>query len=195
MSIQVSCPELNRLPELMSGLPISAPDDMWYALHTRSNFEQRVADELMNKGLETFLPVVRELRQWKDRKKVITLPVFPGYVFVCFIDKPSIKMNVLKTSGVVRILGRGDRPEPIPESEINSIRILLSAKSPFSGHEFLKAGDKVRIKRGALKDVEGYLVRVKNQTRIVVSINLLSQSISAEVSSRDVEVIRTANLG
>ncbi len=164
----------------------------WYAVYTRSNFEKRVAADLAAKHLENYLPLVEQLHQWKDRKKVVDVPVFPGYVFARFADSDKIRLQVLRTPGTVRILGQGDRIEPIPEVEIESIRRLLKANVPCFAHPFLREGAWVRVKRGALRDLEGILVRVKSKSRLVLSITLLSQAVATEIDISDVEVIRPA---
>jgi transcription antitermination factor NusG len=161
----------------------------WYAVHTRSNFEKRVASELDSKGIETYLPALRETHQWKDRRRLIDVPVFPGYVFIRISDSGGYRLRVLRTPGTVRILGAAGRIEPIPETEIASIQFLLTSGAAFFAHPFLREGVRARVKRGALKDLEGVLIRFKNRTRLVLSINLLAQSVAAEVDVADVEPI------
>ena len=162
----------------------------WYAVYTRSHFEKRVAAELAAKHIENYLPVVEEWHQWKDRRKMVDVPVFPGYVFARFRDSTAARLQVLKAAGTVRILGQAERIEPIPEVEIESIRRLLKANVPCFAHPFLREGAWVRVKRGPLKDVEGLLVRVKSKTRLVLSISLLSQAVATEIDIADVEVAR-----
>jgi len=164
----------------------------WYALYTRSHFEKRVAAELTTKGVENYLPVIEQVHQWKDRRKLVEVPVFAGYVFVRFADGREVRLDVLRTAGSVRILGHGDRSEPVPDAEIESIRRLLKAQVPCFSHPFLREGAWVRVKRGPLRDVEGLLVRVKNKTRLVLSVALLSQSVATEIDLADVEVVRAA---
>lgn len=172
--------------------PVAAAAELrapWFALHTRSNFEQRIAAELVAKGFETYLPAYEELHQWKDRKKKVLVPLFPGYVFTRFEPSPEYRVRVAQTAGVVRILGRSGEVEPVPEAEIEAVRALLNAKVPCFAHPFLREGCRVRVKRGALRGLEGILVRFKNSTRIVVSVTLLSQSVAAEVAASDVELL------
>lgn len=159
----------------------------WYALHTRSHFENRVADALREKGFESFLAAFDEVHQWKDRKRRVSIPLFPGYVFVRLADRPPQRLAVMKTRGVVRILGNGDRIEPVPDSEIAAVHGLVNAKVPCLFHPFLRDGVRIRVKRGPLEGLEGYLLRMKNQTRLVISIHLISQSVAAEVDVDDVE--------
>ena len=164
----------------------------WYAVYTRSNFEKKVAAELAAKRIEHYLPLVEQVHQWKDRKKVVEAPVFPGYVFARFVDTNRARLDVLRSSGSVRILGQAERIEPIPEMEIESIRRVLKANVPCFAHPFLREGAWVRVKRGPLKDIEGLLVRVKSRTRLVLSVTLLSQSVATEIDIMDVEVLRPA---
>lgn len=161
----------------------------WYAVHTRSNFEQRVAGELGSKGFESYLPAYEETHQWRDRKKKVAVPLFPGYVFVRLADSPGLRLPILQTAGVVRILGNGGAIEAVPDEEIDAVRGLLRSKVHCHAHPFLREGVRVRVKRGALQGLEGTLVRFKNQVRLVISVSLIAQSVAAEVDIRDVEPV------
>ena len=173
-------------------MPQAVSEPFWYAVHTRSNFEKRVVTELAAKRVETYLPVFQQVHQWKDRKKLIEAPVFRGYIFARFADGSRPRLDILRTAGTVRILGPGERIEPVPDVEIESIRRLLKANVNCFAHPFLREGAWVRVKRGALKELEGLLVRVKSETRLVLSVTLLSQSVATEVDISDVEVVRPA---
>lgn len=162
----------------------------WYAVHTRSNFEKIVARELVLKGLEQYVPTVREVHRWKDRKKVVEVPVFPGYVFFRTNDCERARLQVLRTGGTVRILGRASGMEAIPDVEIESIRTLLESRLPFQVHPLLREGALVRVKWGPLQGVEGLLARIKNERRLVISVQMLSQSVSTEIDIADIEVLR-----
>lgn len=161
----------------------------WYAVHTRSNFEQRVAGELGSKGLEICFPAYEEIHQWKDRKRKVAVPLFPGYLFVRFANSPELRLQVLKTARVVRILGNGGGIEAVPDEEIEAVQGLLRSNVACHAHPFLREGVRVRVKRGALKDLEGTLVRFKNRARLVISVALIAQSVAAEVDIRDVEPV------
>jgi transcription antitermination factor NusG len=163
----------------------------WYAVRTRSNFEKRVSTNLVEKGIESYLPVFREIHQWKDRRKIVEVPVFPGYLFTRMDDSLPTRHAVLRTDGAVSILGQGEKIEAVPDQQIESLRLLLGSNPRCLAHPLVREGAWVRVKRGSLKNLEGLLVRVKNQTRLVLSINLLSQSVSAEVDAGDVEYLRT----
>jgi len=159
----------------------------WYALNTRSNFEKQIAVELKTKGIEHYLPAYDEVHQWKDRKKKITVPLFPGYLFARFLDEPYLRLKVLATAGVVRILGNSSRIEPVPEEQVEAVRAILNSRLPHFREILLSPGAPVRVIRGALAGVEGTLVRTKRQARLVITIPLLGQSIAAEVNAADVE--------
>lgn len=162
-------------------------EEKWYAVRTRSNFEKRVSDELAQKGVDCYLPCLREIRQWKDRRKEIMQPLFAGYVFTRFADSNAGRLRILSTAGVVRILGQGTEIEAIPDNEIESIRAMLSANVRCHIHPFLREGSRVRVRRGPLKGLEGLLMRFKNDVRLVVSVGLLSQAVAAEIDIGDVE--------
>ena len=170
--------------------PPAGPTPQWYALYTRSNYEKYVALELTNKGMEVYLPTVQEVHRWKDRKKNLEVPVFRGYVFTRFADAGRERLRVLQTSGVVRILGNGNPGsiEPIPATDIESVRQLVDSAMPFTAHPFLREGARVRVKRGPLSGIEGLLVRFKGQTRLVLTVQMLEKAVAAEVDPTDVDV-------
>jgi transcription antitermination factor NusG len=170
------------------GPAIAAP--RWYAVQTRSNFERRVTGELAARGLETFYPTIREVHRWKDRRKEVDVPIFPGYLFTRIVDNPSIRLQVLRTAGAVRILGYGAEIEPVPDIEIESIRKLLESRARFYAHPFLREGAWVRVRRGALEGVEGRLIRMKAGARLVLSVEMLSKAVATEIDSCDIEVAR-----
>ena len=162
----------------------------WYAIQTRSRFEKAVRTELTSRGIENYLAEFTEVHQWKDRKKEVAMPLFPGYVFAYFPESGKARLEVLRTNGVVRILGVSSAIEPIPDGEIESIRQLLLSGKECYPYPFAQEGAWIRVRRGPLTGVEGRLVQIKSQTRLVLSINLLSRSVATEVDARDVEPAR-----
>jgi transcriptional antiterminator NusG len=172
---------------------VSVVEPSWYALHTHSHCEQRVAFELSIRRFEAYLPVFREQHQWKDRKKLVELPLFPGYVFVRMLDLAATRLEVRKIDKVVRILGQGDRIERVADEEIDALKRLLSASARCHAHPLLREGAWVRVRRGALEGLEGLLIGTKSQSRLVVSITLLSQSVSTEIDASDVEFLRPSH--
>jgi transcription antitermination factor NusG len=165
----------------------------WYAVRTRSNCETKIGLTLVGKGIENYLPTFRELHQWKDRKKVVEQPLFPGYLFARIVNCRESRLSLLCCDGVVSILGQGEKIEPIPEKEIEAVRQLLSSSTRYQAHPLLQEGAWVRVKRGSLKNMEGLLMRLKNQTRLVVSVTLLSQSVSTEIDASDVQFLRSTS--
>jgi transcription antitermination factor NusG len=162
-----------------------AGDDSWWALYTRHQHEKTVAEMLAAKGFEVFLPLYDSVRRWKDRKKTIALPLFPCYVFMRGgLDR---KLQVVTTPGIHMILYRGDRVATIPQQEIDAIQRALEGSYHVEPHPFLKCGMRVRVMRGALEGVEGILVRKKNMCRLILSVDMLAQSVAVEVHAADVE--------
>jgi len=161
----------------------------WYAIYTRSRHEFKINHKLTDKQLETFLPVVKSLRRWKDRKKYIERPLFSGYLFLhCQMDDYKY-LEILKTNGVVRVLGTNRRElSPIPDEEIESVRILTENNPFINYHPYVKEGEKVEIVNGPLTGAQGILARRElYKSTVVVSVHLLGRSISVEVDSCDIE--------
>jgi transcriptional antiterminator RfaH len=162
----------------------------WYAVQTSYRCEQRVAQGLSSKGIETYLPLLREVHQWKDRKKTIDVPAFCGYLFVRYEPSLRNRVKVLETSGVVRMLGGNHAPSPVSEVEIEAVRRTISSGVPCDRCDALMPGTLVRVMRGPIAGVVGKLVRIKNSLRLVISVSVFSQSISAEVNLSDVEPVQ-----
>jgi len=167
------------IEEQVNGHPV------WCALYTRHQHEKSVAEMLSAKGLEVFLPQYDEMRRWKDRKKILSLPLFPCYVFVR--GGPRDRLSILTTPGVHMILCTGDRIAAIPEDQIEAIRKTVDGRYHVEPYPFLKCGERVRVKRGSLEGVVGVLVRKKNQSRLVLSVDMLAQSVGVEIDAADVE--------
>ena len=161
----------------------------WYAVQTGYRYEQRVAQGLTVKGIETYLPLLREVHQWKDRRKVIDMPAFSGYLFVHYQPNLGNRVKVLETSGVVRLLGGNHFPNQVPDAEIEALQRTLSSGVACDRCDALTPGTMVNVKRGPLAGVQGRLVRYKNSVRLVVAISVFSQAISAEVDYDAVEPI------
>jgi transcription antitermination factor NusG len=159
----------------------------WWALYTRHQHEKKVADMLLAKEFEVFLPLYDSMRKWKDRNKLISLPLFPGYVFVR--GGLHRRLEVVSTPGVHMILFHGERVAIIPENEIEAIRRTLQGSSRVEPHPFLKCGERVRVTRGTLEGVEGILIRKKSLCRLVLSVDMLAQSVAVEIDASDVEAV------
>jgi transcription antitermination factor NusG len=168
-----------------SGEPQRGAAPPWYALSTRHQHEKTVAECLAGKGFEVFLPLYRAVHCWQDRTKQLSLPLFPGYVFLrTEFDR---RLQVLTTPGVFRFVSSADRPIPIEQADIDSVRQLTQRGSRAEPHPFLKTGDWVRVKTGPLADLEGILTHWKGAFRLVLSVELLQQSASVEVDVASVE--------
>lgn len=157
----------------------------WYAVCTRHQHERTAARVLECKDFEVFLPVYKVRRRWQDRFKEISLPLFPGYLFV----KEGLDrwLRILNTPGVCNILSSGGRPAVIPHSEIEGIQRIVESTLRVEPHPFLKSGDWVRVKYGPMTGVEGILVRKKNIARLILSVEMLGKSVAVEVDAIDVE--------
>jgi transcription antitermination factor NusG len=156
----------------------------WFAVWTRSRHEQVVREQLERKGVETFLPTITRWSRWKDRKKQIEWPLFPGYCFARFdaVDR----LPVLKCTGVVNIVSFDGEPAPIPESEISGIRTLVDSDLAYDPCPLIHEGDMVEVTHGPLKGVAGRLVRKGSHARLVLSVELIGQGVSVEVDAADV---------
>jgi transcription antitermination factor NusG len=159
----------------------------WCALYTRHQHEKMVTEMLSTKGFEVFLPLYESVHRWKDRKRLLSLPLFPCYVFVR--GALSRKLQVVTTPGVHMILYNGERVATIPEDEIQTIRRAVEGKFKVEPHPFLKCGDRVRVKKGSLEGVHGILIRKKNTNRLVLSVDMLAQSVAVEIEASDVEPV------
>ena len=159
------------------------PGPRWYAVSTRSRHEKSVRDHLAGHGVEPLLPLVRRVSQWKDRKKEVDLPLFPGYCFARFTS--DVNLVVLKAPGVVRIIGGCGKPEPIPDAEMDAVKLLMTHALPYESHPYLQAGTRVRIVRGPLEGMEGVLARKENRHRVVIAVHLIQQAAAVEMDWAD----------
>lgn len=163
---------------------------VWYAAHTRHQHEKMVAGILSNKGFEVFLPLYTEVRQWRDRTKKVELPLFSCYVFLR--GDINRRLPILTTPGVHGLVTSAGKLAQIPEEEIQAVRSVIDNRINVEPHPFLKCGDLVRVKSGALSGLEGFLVRKKGLTRLVISVPLLERSVAAEVDASTVERVTTS---
>ncbi|MDB9822385.1 UpxY family transcription antiterminator [Deltaproteobacteria bacterium] len=154
----------------------------WYAVHTRSRFEQKVYDGISGKSIEVFLPRVQVMSRRKDRRKKILVPLLPGYVFVHTGLEPEEYLNILKTAGVVRLIGFEGKPVPARDEEIDSLMILNGTDRTVQNRAYMQAGDRVMVMEGPLKGLTGFYLRHKGQgDRVVVSLALLNRSIEVDI--------------
>jgi transcription antitermination factor NusG len=158
---------------------------VWHALYTRYQHERLVQQLLIEKGFETFLPLYEARHRWKDRVKQVSLPLFPSYVFIR--GGLERRLDIVTTTGFHSIVREGERPGIVTPDEIDAMRQLVETRLRVEPHPFLNVGDRVRVKSGPLAGFEGILVRKKNQYRLVLSVELLQQSVATEVDAYQVE--------
>ena len=157
----------------------------WFAIWTRSRHEQVVRTQLEQKSIEAFLPTVARWSRWKDRKKKIDWPLFPGYCFARF--DPRERLQVLKCGGVVNIVSIEGEPAPIPDYEILGIRQLVESDLAYDPCPLIREGMMVEVAHGPLKGVVGRLARKNDKARLVLSVDLIGQAVSVEVDAADVK--------
>jgi transcriptional antiterminator NusG len=163
------------------------PEDLtipsWYALYTRSHCEQLVCDQLTARGFHLFLPRIDVWSQRAGKQRLISVPMFPGYLFLWHaMDKISY-IDVRKARGLVRILGeRWDKLSVVPDAEIEAIQRVLNAPLPILPHPYLREGQRVRITQGPLTGIEGILLQSKPaKGLLILSVDLLQRSVAVEV--------------
>lgn len=157
----------------------------WWAVYTKHQHEAVVKRVLEAKGVDVFLPVYQEVRRWKDRMKSIELALFPGYLFVR--DKAQFRLPVLSTPGVFLIVTQGSELAVLADEDIECIRRAAGSEACVRPWPYVEVGQQVHVVRGPLSGLEGILVRRKGECRLVLSVELLHQSASVQVSELDVE--------
>ena len=169
------------------GLESCTAESRWFAVWTRSRQEKTAAALLVTQGVANFLPLKSEARQWSDRKQIVTVPLFSGYLFVNINPLGDDKLRVLKVPGIVGIVGNSRGPLPIPDRQVEAVREVMAQGLDCTVHSLLEEGDWVRVVRGALAGVEGRLVRINSSTRLVISIEMIHRSLSVSIARGDVE--------
>jgi len=163
-------------------------DHNWYALHVKSRHEFAVESELRRKEVDTFLPSVRIARRWKDRKKFIDFPLFPGYLFVSIYARPEEYLNVLKTRGVVRLLSiKAGFPTPVSPDEINALKLIIESGQSVDIYTHLREGMPVRVRRGPLTGAAGFIVKKLDQYIFAVNVDILGRSVGVKIYADDIE--------
>jgi transcription antitermination factor NusG len=153
----------------------------WFALHVRSRQEVGVANHLQCRGYEFLLPTYKCRKRWSDRIKEVDTPLFPGYLF-CRFD-PQNLLPIIKTPGVLRIVGYNRSLAPVDDLQINAIQTLMASGVARQPWPFLDLGDRVKIEAGPLRGLEGILVNVKGDHRLVLSVTLLQRSVAVEIDA------------
>lgn len=155
----------------------------WYAAYTCARHEKRVAEQLQQREVEYFLPLYESLRRWADRRKLVQLPLFPGYVFVRIALKD--RLQVLEIPSVTYLVGFNGHPVPLPDVEVEAIRTCAALRNGVEPHPYLRVGKRARIIRGPLRGLEGILLRRRGRCRFVISLELIMRSVAVEVEEAD----------
>lgn len=151
----------------------------WFALRVKSRAEKIVSLMARHKGFEEFLPLYQSRRRWSDRVKSVELPLIPGYVF-CRLN-PEHRLPLLTIPGVLHLVGIGKVPVPIEDSEIAAIQAAVRSGLWAEPWPFLEVGQRVELRDGPLAGLEGFLIDVRKQHRVVVSVSLLQRSVAVEI--------------
>jgi transcriptional antiterminator NusG len=159
----------------------------WFAVQTRPRHEKKVSLGLKERGIQSFLPLRREKRQWSDRQQWIELPLFTHYVFTKIPVTAESRVSVLRTSGVLRFAGLPGCGTPVPDEQIETLQAIVDQRIPLAPHEFIKVGERVRIRGGALNGIEGILAAIKNDRSLVVSVDLIQKSVALRIDGFEVE--------
>jgi transcription termination/antitermination protein NusG len=162
----------------------------WYAVHVKSRHEFTVSERLMQAGIEVFLPSIERLHKWKDRNKLVRYPLFPSYLFVHTSRSHHDRLAILRTQGVVNILGViPGEPDPIPDEQILSLKKVIESKTYLDPYPYLTKGQKIRIIKGPLAGIEGIFIDKAGQHKLILSVDLLSQSAAVTIQASEVEKI------
>jgi transcription antitermination factor NusG len=159
----------------------------WYAVHTRARHEKAVAQRLRELGYVSFLPLVKETHRWSDRKKTVELPLFGCYVFVQMTLGGKDRLSVSSTDGVLQIVGTRGQGIAIPDEQIEAVRLVMAEQLPWSEHPFLKIGQRVRIRGGAMDGIEGILLARNGDRTLVISVDVIQRSLAVRIEGYRVE--------
>ena len=163
---------------------------LWYCVHTRSRHEDMVYQRLSGKNIHAFLPKMEVWSTRKDRRKKIQKALFSGYLFVHENLNPRTHLEILKTPGLVQILGNENGPQPVPDIQIESIQTIMSGKNAVSPFPYLKEGQRIRIVDGPLKGCEGFLLKKQaEKEKLIISLDLLQRSLSIEIEGASIEAV------
>ena len=172
---------------------LESNSQQWYAVYANSRHEMVVNEKLRMREIESFLPIQRSVRRWKNGcKKTLELPLFPNYLFVR-IGRTE-RVRVLGTPGVISLVGSAIEPVPVPDREIEMLRQGISERV-YEPHQYLSVGQKVRIKNGAMKDMVGILVRKKNDCRVVLNVDIIRQGVAVDIDMDEIELIASGATG
>ena len=161
----------------------------WYAIQTLPRHEKSVTKHLERGGIETLLPLCKQVHRWSDRRKVVHVPLFPCYLFVRLSDPNRERVRLLRTTGVVGYVGNGREALPIPHAQIQHVQTLGKTSVDCDPFPYLRVGQRVRIRDGALQGLEGILVRAPEGRTVVLSIDLIQRSVAVRIEGYNLEMI------
>jgi transcription termination/antitermination protein NusG len=164
-------------------------DSLWYAVQTRIRFEKKVFAQLEGKGIKTFLPLIKQVHRWSDRRQVIEVALFPGYGFVRIPAAPDHRLRVLQTVGLTGLVTMNGTPIPVPEKQIEDVQLLLSGRLACRAYPFIKVGQGVRVRGGCLDGVEGILVSENKDHSLVIAIECIQRSLAIRIEGCEVEAL------
>lgn len=153
----------------------------WYIISVRPNHEKKVHEELVQKGIESFQPLVEETREWSDRRKKVEVPLFPGYCFVHINVKE--RLSVLNLRGVVKFVSIGHRAAVVPDEEIRSLQLALGSAAHLHAVELPRGGEAVLVDHGPLAGIRGIVTQSAETTQVVIPINSLHKAVAVDVQS------------
>jgi len=168
---------------------IDRPNTCWFAAWTRSRQEKVAAAMLGTLGVQHFLPLKSELRQWSDRKQTVSVPLFSGYIFVRMNPTSDTRLKVLKAPGIAGFVGNATGPLPIPDQQIDDIRRVLTQRVECTVLSLLQEGDRVRVIQGPLAGIEGRLLQSNSATRLLISVEMIHKTLAMRILRQDVELI------
>ncbi len=160
----------------------------WYAVYTKSRHEKIAEVNLQSRGIITFLPLREMVSRWKDRKKVINVPLFPSYIFVN-ANLSDVYDKVVYTRGVLRVVGCNGIPIPVSNQQVESVKMLVQSKLKYDPYPYLDSGREVVIKSGPLQGVVGRIIEKRSKHTFVLSIDLIKRAVSVEVDVLDIELL------
>jgi transcriptional antiterminator NusG len=179
--------ECNTIFSNTDGMNQCSLNPNWYALYVNVRHEKKVQSALLRKNVQNYLPLKESLQWWKDRRKRVLFPLFPGYLFVRIALAE--KLSVLNNAGVVRLVGTGNTPSPVSSDQIDAIKRLIQNSVPFEEEIYSGIGSRVVVRRGPLRNTEGRILEIRGKCRLILSIDIIQRSVSAEVNLNDVEMI------
>lgn len=186
-------------PTAVSVTPTPAIEEaagaLWFAIQTRARHEKWIEDELGRKGITAYVPTTQETHRWSDRNKIVDVPLFSCYVFVKMQVAASSRLEVLKTPGVFRFVSVKGAPAPIPYAQIESLQKVLNCNVPVAACDYLKPGQRVRIRGGSLDGIEGTLVGNRGGHKLILSVELIHQSVTVTIDNYAVEPVDLLSAG